>query len=161
MPLPVPGDFTQYSVVTAMITPAFFLTATSSLLATSNTRLARIVDRMRQVLGELRESADQARRQELIERIVQHRRRSSLVLASLRLLYAAVSAFVGTSLGIAVDLFFKQYPVHFVPTLLAVIGVLLMLAASICLGVEARISLRMLDVEFDRELAQHPADKPR
>ena len=47
MPSPVAIDPSHYAVVSAMITPAFFLTAASSLLISSNNRLARVVDRMR------------------------------------------------------------------------------------------------------------------
>lgn len=157
MPLPFSGDAAHYAVVTAMITPAFFLTATASLLATSNARLARVVDRMRIDLAELKDMVHVQTRTALTGRIGVHRRRSKLVLASLRLLYGAVSAFVGTSLGIAIDSLTK-YQLVLLPTVLAVIGVLLMLAASINLGLEARLSVQMLDAEMDQEFARIPAD---
>lgn len=156
MPMPDTGNASHYAVVAAMITPAFFLTATSSLLASSNARLARVVDRMRIDLAELKDHAAGTARDGLIDKIRIHRRRSTLVLASLRLLYAAVSAFVGTSLGIAIDSL-VGYRLGAVPTLLAVVGVVAMLVASVCLGLEARLGLRMLDVELDQELARHPA----
>ncbi len=155
MALPMLHDTSHYAVVTAMITPAFFLTATSSLLATSNARLARVVDRMRADLAELKNVAIGQSREVLARRVGIHRRRSTLVLVSLRLLYGAVSAFVGTSLGIAIDSFIG-YRIGALPTLLAVVGVLLMLVASICLGLEARLGVRMLDEELDQELARLP-----
>ena len=37
----------HYAILTAMLAPAFFLTATAALLAAANTRLARVVDRLR------------------------------------------------------------------------------------------------------------------
>lgn len=160
MPLPFSSDVAHYAVVTAMITPAFFLTATASLLASSNARLARVVDRMRVDLAELKASAVGHAREVLTARISVHRRRSKLVLASLRLLYGAISAFVGTSLGIAIDSL-TGYPLTILPTALAVVGVLLMLAASINLGLEARLSVRMLDTELDQELARSPAKPDR
>ena len=101
MPLPIGTDSSHYAVVSAMITPAFFLTATSSLLATSNARLSRVVDRMRMDIVELKRSAAGAAQDDLRERVDLHRRRSRLVLAALRLLYGAVTAFVGTSMAIA------------------------------------------------------------
>lgn len=145
------ADPHHYSVISAMITPAFFLTATGSLLISSNNRLARVVDRMRKEIGHLRDTATGPMRTELELRISYHRRRSFLVLAALRILYAALSAFVGTSIAIAADAFF-DYRLGFLPTLLAVLGVLLMLVASLCLGQEARISLRVLDRELRAEL---------
>jgi hypothetical protein len=155
LPMPSPASLPgHYAVISAMITPAFFLTATASLLSSSNSRLARVVDRMRVDLAAMASLADPAERSLVLSRIIVHKRRSRLVLASLRMLYAAVSAFVGTSLGIAAD-HLLDYRLGSLPTLFAVIGVLLVLAASVCLGIEARLSLGMLDVELDREITRH------
>lgn len=157
MPSPVAIDPSHYAVVSAMITPAFFLTAASSLLISSNNRLARVVDRMRSDIEVLRGLPQGLARVEQEARIAIHRRRSYLVLASVRMLYAAISAFVGTSLGIAVDAFFG-YRMDLVPTGMAVIGVLLMFAASVCLGHEAKLGLRMLDRELNEQLAKDRLD---
>src|SRR5690606_12477808 len=92
----------SYAVIAAMITPAFFLAAVGSLLISSNNRLARVVDRMRIEIQRLHETHGDAR-PELKARILIHRRRSYLVLGALRLLYGSLSAFVGTSIAIAVD----------------------------------------------------------
>ena len=145
----------HYAVIAAMITPAFFLTAVGSLLISSNNRLARVVDRMRVEIQHLRDAHGGARR-ELEIRIAIHRRRSYLVLAALRLLYAALSAFVGTSISIAVDAALLANRMPFLPTALAVIGVLLMFAASMCLGHEARLGLRALNRELEAERAHYP-----
>ena len=40
----------HYAILTAMLAPAFFLTATASLLMSANNRLALVIDRLRQVL---------------------------------------------------------------------------------------------------------------
>lgn len=149
-------DPSHYAVVSAMITPAFFLTATSSLLISSNARLARVVDRMRNEIKRLEQTEQGPKRITLEARIRTHRRRSYLVLAALRMLYGALSAFVGTSIGIAADSLFG-YHLTLLPTLLAVLGVLLMFAASVCLGHEAKLSLRTLDQELNEQLAK---DKP-
>lgn len=84
-----------------------------------------------------------------------HRKRARLVLASLRLLYGSLSAFVGTSLTIALDSLLG-YRFDFLPTTLAVLGVLMMFAASTCLGREARLGLRMLESELDEQLQRPP-----
>ncbi len=152
MPFPAGLDANHYSIVSAMITPAFFLTATASLLASSNARLSRVVDRMRVDLRELKDLLPEAERGELTDRIAIHRVRSRLVLRALRLLYGALSAFVATSLAIAADTF-SQFRIDLLPTALAVIGVLLVFAASLCLGREASLALRLLDIEIDRQMA--------
>lgn len=160
--MPTPLAESHYAVVSAMITPAFFLTAAGSMLISSNNRLSRVVDRMRAEIEVLRVTAPGPSRLELEDRIAVHRRRSYLVLASLRMLYGAVSAFVGTSLGIAIDAFIG-YRLDQLPTALAVIGVLLMFAASLCLGREAKLGLHTLDRELDEQLAKDrigPAPDP-
>jgi len=153
MPLPTPPDSSHFAVVSAMITPAFFLTATSSLIATSNARLSRVVDRMRLDIADLKHPDKTESRDDLRARIVLHRRRSRLVLAAVRLLYGAVTAFVGTSFAIALDAVLVWH-LDLLPLALAIIGVLLVLAASICLGREARMALKMLEDDLDRQLAK-------
>ena len=44
---------THYAILTAMLAPAFFLTATAALLGSANSRLARVIDRTRALLREL------------------------------------------------------------------------------------------------------------
>lgn len=138
-----------------MITPAFFLTATASLLMASNARLARVVDRMRDDLARLQSVTAGETRRRLEAGVAVHRKRARLVLASLRLLYGSLSAFVGTSLTIALDSLLG-YRFDFLPTTLAVLGVLMMFAASTCLGREARLGLRMLESELDEQLQRPP-----
>lgn len=142
----------SYAVIAAMITPAFFLAAVGSLLISSNNRLARVVDRMRIEIQRLHETHGDAR-PELKARILIHRRRSYLVLAALRLLYGSLSAFVGTSIAIAVDAAVLDNRMYWLPTALTVIGVLLVFAASLCLGHEARLGVRTLHRELENELA--------
>lgn len=53
----------HYATLAAMLAPAFFLTATASLLMSANNRLARVVDRLRSVLKELAEAEDANQRE--------------------------------------------------------------------------------------------------
>ncbi len=156
MPLPINPDISHFAVVSAMITPAFFLTATSSLIATANARLSRVVDRMRLDIAELKHPDSAGSRVDLRARVDLHRKRSRLVLASVRLLYGAVTAFVGTSFTIALDSVLVWH-LDLLPLALAVVGVLLMLIASVYLGRETRMALRMLEDDLDRQLAREPA----
>ena len=150
-------DVSHFALVSAMITPAFFLTASSSLLATSNARLSRVVDRMRADIAELKRTEAAGIENDLRSRVALHRKRSRLVLAALRLLYGAVSAFVGTSLAIAADAVMIWH-LDMLPIMLAVLGVLLMLVASLCLGHEASMALSMLEDDLDRQLARERSD---
>ncbi|MBS0193390.1 MAG: DUF2721 domain-containing protein [Proteobacteria bacterium] len=158
MPLALGVEPSHYAVVSAMITPAFFLTATSSLIATCNARLSRVVDRMRADIAELRRLEHPAQARDLRVRVDQHRHRSRLVLASVRLLYGAVTAFVGTSMAIALDSVIGWH-IDMFPMLLAILGVLLVFFASLCLGREARMALGMLETDLDRQLAREDVGK--
>jgi hypothetical protein len=146
-------DSTHFGVLTAMITPAFFLTATGQMLLNGNQRLARVVDRMRDDLARLETHPDGAERDRLVQRVRGHRRRAALVLTSLRMLYAAMAAFVATSLAIAISSY-AAHRVDVLPVTLAIVGVLLLFAAAVCLGREARLGLKMLNDELVVQLAR-------
>jgi hypothetical protein len=82
---------------------------------------------------------------------------------ALTTLYLALSAFVGTSLVLAFDVVLGSRLMA-LPTLLAVAGVALMLAASINLTFEAHRALRSSrqEVRFHRDLqARRHADRER
>ena len=102
MPLAPPN----YSTLTAMITPAIFMTATGSLIISTSNRMSRIVDRIRQ----LNDQADLLSRGkteldfpaerldhigEQLDRMVW---RGARIRLALTLLYLALAMFVGTSL---------------------------------------------------------------
>ena len=141
----------HYAILAAMLAPAFFLTATAALLASANTRLARVVDRLRSLVVAWEQDApDRADRDEQIRR---HRERAHLVLRACRLLYAALAGFVGTSLALAMDAFLG-FRLGALPTVLAVIGVLFLLAASFSLWREVSLAVKSFDLELDQELAR-------
>ena len=141
----------HYAILTAMLAPAFFLTATAALLASANTRLARVVDRLRSLIvaWEL-DAPDRAQRD---EQILRHRQRAHLVLRACRLLYGAMASFVGTSLALAMDAFLG-FRLGAVPTITAVVGVLFLLAASFAMWREVSLSVRSFDLELDQELTR-------
>ena len=140
----------HYAILTAMLAPAFFLTATAALLASANTRLARVVDRLRSLIvaWEL-DAPDRAQRD---EQILRHRQRAHLVLRACRLLYGAMASFVGTSLALAMDAFLG-FRLGVVPTMMAVLGVLFLLGASVAMWREVSLAVRSFDDELDQELA--------
>ena len=141
----------HYAILTSMLAPALLMAATGSLLVSANTRLARVVDRLRALIVAWEEEApDRAERDLQIRR---HRQRAHLVLRACQLLYTALGAFVGTSLALAVDAFLG-FRLGVLPTVLAVIGVSFLLLASIAMGSEVSLSVRSFDEELDHELAR-------
>ncbi|MCY7354329.1 MAG: DUF2721 domain-containing protein [Lysobacter sp.] len=150
--MPTNPAFAHYAVLTAMLAPAFFLTATASLLMSANNRLSRIIDRLRVVLMELEETVDSEYRAVLEKRILIQRRRSLLILRGSQLLYVAISCFVGTSLTVAGDAF-VGYRFGAAPTVLAVLGVLAMFAASLFLAREATLAVAAVNEEMDHRHA--------
>ena len=146
--MPANAAIAHYAILTAMLAPAFFLTATAALLASANARLARIIDRARTLLGELAEVEDPEDRRMLEARIVVQRRRSLLILRASQFLYVAISCFVGTSLLVAGDSYFNHVFGPW-PTIMAVLGVLSMFGSSLLLASEASIAVRAVNDEMD------------
>jgi len=139
---------THYAILTAMLAPAFFLTATAALLNSANSRLARVIDRARSLLRDLAQITDEQERALLQARVMIQRRRSQMILRGSQLLYIAISCFVGTSLTVAGD----SYLNHLfgpLPTILAVMGVLSMLTASVMLAREAHLAVQAVNDEMD------------
>ena len=135
-------------VLTAMLAPAFFLTATASLLLSANNRLARIIDRTRALLRELPDIQDTAERALYERRIALQRRRSLNILRAGQLLYVAISCFVGTSLAVAIDTF-TGHRLGTLPVWLASAGVLAMFTASLLLARESTLAVTAINEEMD------------
>ncbi|AGA25105.1 DUF2721 domain-containing protein [Singulisphaera acidiphila] len=170
MPLGLSSDIDAYATLSAMITPAIFLTANGSLIISTSNRMSRIVDRIR-VLNDLgdrigRRGADfdypkerLANVEAELDRLVW---RSYRIRYALVTLYLAFGAFVGTSLTLAIDVWTDKHSLIFLPTLLAVLGVFMMLAACVNLVREALEALRgnRKELWFFRELqARRKADE--
>ena len=148
---------THYEILTAMLAPAFFLTATASLLLSANARLSRIIDRTRTLLGNLADMGETSAedRAMLEKRIALQKRRTLIILRAGQLLYAAISFFVGTSLAVAADSFF-EHRLSALPTILAALGVLAMFAASLLLARESTLAVTAINEEMDH---RYPAKR--
>ena len=141
----------HYAILAAMLAPALLMAATASLLVSANARLARVVDRLRSLIVAWEQDApDRAEREDQIRR---HRQRAHLVLRACRMLYGALAGFVGTSLALAMDAFLG-FRLGAVPTVMAVIGVLFLLAASFALWREVSLSVRSFNLELDQEMSR-------
>ena len=145
-----PDSIGHYQILSSMLAPALLMAATGSLLVSANNRLARVVDRLRSLVTAWH-TTPEVRRAGLELQIARHRRRSRYVLRSCVLLYWAVGAFVGTSLGLAVDAF-SGFRLGVLPTAIAVVGVLCLLGASLYLGLEVSLAVRSFDEELDMEV---------
>jgi Protein of unknown function (DUF2721) len=149
------------ATLTAMITPALFMTANASLIISTSNRMSRIVDRIR-VLTDRADELDRGktdldfaelRRAHFEEELGSLTWRSDRVRITLTMLYLAFSSFVGTSLVLALDVVL-HYRLTALPTLMAVAGVSLMLASTVNLAREARRALRSnrVELQFHRDL---------
>ncbi len=149
MPSVLQSALAHYAILTAMLAPALLMAATASLLTSANARLARVVDRLRALMVSWEfDAPDAGERQDQIHR---HRRRAHLVLRACQMLYGALGAFVGTSLSLALDAF-TGFKLGVVPTALALLGVLFLLAASIVMGSEVSLSVSSFDLEMEQEM---------
>jgi hypothetical protein len=159
--IPTPLGSPTYAVLSAMITPAIFLTANGSLIISTSNRMSRVVDRIR-VLNDLgdricRGGTDLdfaevrlAHLQEQLGRLVW---RGDRIRYALTALYLAFGAFAGTSLTLAIDVWTGNW-LAVLPTLLAVLGVGLMLFACVNMVREAFEALRSnrQEIRFFRDL---------
>jgi hypothetical protein len=149
--------------LTAMITPTLFLTVTGSLILTSSGRMSRLADR----IHELTKRGDDLHRDEAGVDFLEERLelfasqlgtllwRSDRIRRALTLLYLSLAMFVGTDLVLAMQVLAIGRD-SVVPTVIAVVGVLLLLSASVPLSREAHASLRS-----NREEAEFYADLRR
>jgi hypothetical protein len=157
----MPFESPNYQTLSAMITPALFMTANGSLIISTSNRMSRVVDRIR-VLNELGDSLCRGatsldflgeRYEHLTDQLRHLEWRSDRVRYALSLLYLSFVSFVGTSLTLALDVIFGNHLVA-VPTLLAVLGVVLMMGACFHLVREAHRGLltNRLEIRFYRAL---------
>ena len=153
---------TTYNALTAMITPAIFLTANASLIISTSNRVSRVVDRIR-VLNDLADKLGRGvtdldftteRVEHAHDQMRRLERRSDRLRFALTALYLAFSSFVGTSMTLAIDAMLKNWLIA-LPTFLAVIGVGLMFFASVnleCLRALEALRSNRLEIAFYREL---------
>jgi hypothetical protein len=161
-----PISASSYLTLTAMITPALFMTATASLIISTSNRMSRIVDRIRVQIdfadrldrGQVELDYLPERRERVQAELCALESRSDRVRLALTLLYLALCAFIGTSLTLAIDVLLGSLFMG-LPTFLAVVGVALMLWASMSLTREAHRALRSNrdEVQFHRELSARRA----
>jgi hypothetical protein len=150
------------SVLSAMVTPAVLILASSSLILATSNRLSRAVDRTRAISERITEDAkDQERtflpeeRALLLEQLGRTARRAKLLTRTLTRLYMALAIFIATSVAIgAVAVTGVDYA--WVALMLGFVGAGLMFWSSVLLILESRIALATVydEMEFVQRIGQ-------
>ncbi|HKR64364.1 MAG TPA: DUF2721 domain-containing protein [Thermoanaerobaculia bacterium] len=141
-------------VLSAMITPAVLILASSSLLITTSSRSIRCVDRVReraeelQALGKGTDEGTERRRQHLFKQLEINTRRARLLQRAMGRLYLGISFFIGTSVAIGV-VSLVNVPMAWIPLVLGFIGAGLLFSASIYLIIESRFAMATTYEEMD------------
>lgn len=141
-------------VLSAMITPAVLILASSSLLITTSSRSIRCVDRIRERTAELEavgsatDDTTNARRQHLYEQLQINIRRARLLQRAMSRLYLGISLFIGTSVSIGVVSLLRA-DAGWIPLLLGFVGAGLLFSASVYLIVESRLAMTVTYAEMD------------
>src|SRR3954452_9404857 len=145
-----------YETLSAMITPAIFLTANGSLIISTSNRMSRVVDRIR-VLNDLGDKLGRGATdldyvpdrlshvQDQLDRLVW---RGDRIRYALTALYLALGAVAGARLNLGFDVWTGNRLVA-LPTLLAILGVALMLFACVNLVREAMEALQSNRLEIN------------
>jgi hypothetical protein len=145
---PLPAD-----LLTSMVTPAVLISAAGTLVFSTTTRLARIVDRAR-VLSQQLEEIDARpdapfaaeRRAEIERQLAVRARRSHLVQRAVTGFYVALGLFVATTVSIGAGAFLPA--LAWLPGALGIAGTLALLAGCVELLRETRLALAAVDSEM-------------
>ena len=153
------------SVLSAMVTPAVLILASSSLILATSNRLSRAVDRTRAISESISDEAkDEERtllpeeRALLLQQLGRTARRAKLLTRALTRLYMALAIFIATSVAIGV-VAVTGVAYAWIALVLGFIGAGLLFWASLLLILESRISLTAVydEMEFVQALGRHYA----
>ena len=140
-------------LLTAMITPAVLISACGTLIFSTSTRLARIVDRVRELtkaMDVLYAGAEgdflEERRAEVERQLSMHARRGQLIQWSLTTYYVSLGLLVGAAAAIGLVAFVHVAP--WLPTTLGMLGTLALFYASVLLINETRLAVRSVNAEM-------------
>jgi hypothetical protein len=160
------GDATgSLGLLSAMITPAVLISACGTLIFSTAARLARIVDRVRNLARQLEQLVADPAAPDRGERIDELRRqlstsaeRGRLVQASLTSLYVAVGSFVAATMLIPATLWLER--LTWLPGIFGVFGTLCLFVGSLQLIRETRLALASVNAEMEFVLRRSRSEKP-
>jgi hypothetical protein len=140
-----------FSLLSAMITPAVLISACGTLIFSTSTRLARVVDRARVLSEQIQRLL---RRQEVEQQLELYARRARMVQSSLTSLYVALGFFVACTISIAITPFVSG--ADWVPTALGIVGTVVLFIGCMMLVTETRLGIHSLasEMEFSLRLAK-------
>ncbi|HEY6805237.1 MAG TPA: DUF2721 domain-containing protein [Pyrinomonadaceae bacterium] len=145
------------AVLTAMITPAVLISACSSMILSTSTRLGRVVDRVRQLSDRLEEMKEEKRsgtdltqRQGVIfQQLDKLTSRARLLQRCMVVFYLSLGSFVATSVAIGVVGFAHNKNYNMVPVGTGILGACFLFYGSMLLIFEARLALSTIHHEMD------------
>jgi hypothetical protein len=143
------------SVLSAMITPAVLISACATLIFSTSTRLARIVDRVRNLMASIETllfdrqcRLSRGANPEFNRQLAIHTRRGKLIQNALTSFYLSLSLFVGATVTIGLRAAFKLFPL-WIPNLMGIVGTLFLFYACVILIAETRLALRSVRSEME------------
>lgn len=147
------------AVLTAMITPAVLISACGALILSTSTRLGRVVDRVRLLIGNFEEmtkaQADEGvelyeeRRAVIFNQLDKLTTRTRLLQKSMRVFYLSLGVFVATSVAIGLVAAVGRPSWAWLPVVLGLSGALGLFHGSVLLISESRIAQDALNAEMD------------
>ena len=162
----LPEGFAGLAVLSAMITPALLISACGTLIFSTSTRLARIVDRVRALSHELEQhwtgegaQLEEDKRAEVERQLASHAVRGRLIQGSLTSFYVSLGLFVATSIGIALVAFLPR--LAWLPTALGIAGALMLFGGCVLLIRETRLALASVNAEMAFALGLRDRHRPR
>ncbi|MDE2480898.1 MAG: DUF2721 domain-containing protein [bacterium] len=139
------------AIIAQMITPAIFILACGNLVASTMSRVARVVDRSRLLLDESHAHTEHSEAHTFITTELDvYKRRAVLLENALTLYYSAIGTFVLASLFVALSALIAA--VLWVPTALTVFGAVLVLFGALASLREVRLATGTTRKLIDRAL---------
>jgi len=141
-------------VLSAMITPAVLILASSSLLITTSNRSIRCVDRVRdrvqelEALGDASDEQTEFKRKHVYEQLEINTRRARLLQRAMSRLYGGITFFIGTSVAIGI-VSLIHINIGWIPLILGFTGAGLLFSASVYLIIESRLAMATTYAEMD------------
>ena len=144
------------ALIAAMVTPALLILASASLVASALQRMARVVDRSRNLVGAISDGSWErlgVSRVQLEGWLDRHAKRARVAETSILVFYAAIVIFILTCLSIPFDAA-TGHAVGWLPPLLAIVGTLLLFGGGALMVVESRLSATQIAEEIDHAVRQ-------
>jgi|ERR1700730_5702162 len=135
------------AIVSAMVTPAYFLLAAGAFSSAALMRLSRSVDDSRLFAAELRANAGSVSLASNVTTIARLEQRSLLAERAVAIFFAATALFVTASLAILIDHYLSGM-LAWLPIGLSIVGVMALLAGAAFMTYECRIGATQIREEI-------------